>query len=70
MGVLYIRDANGVWQAVTSIEGGPGEPGQKGDKGDPGHTPVRGVDYFTEADVQAMVDAVIAHFDDGNTEAF
>lgn len=32
----------------------------RGDKGDPGYTPVRGTDYFTDADVESMKEDVIA----------
>ena len=42
----------------------------KGEPGKDGHTPVRGVDYFTTADVEAMVDAVTARFTDGDKEAY
>lgn len=42
----------------------PGQPGKDG------YTPVRGVDYFTEADVQSIVDAVAARFVDGDKEAY
>ena len=34
--------------------------GPKGEKGDPGTTPVKGVDYYTEADKQEMVQLVLA----------
>jgi hypothetical protein len=34
--------------------------GEKGDKGDDGYTPVRGVDYYTDADKAEMVSAVLA----------
>ena len=32
----------------------------KGEKGDVGHTPEKHVDYYTDADKQEMVEAVIA----------
>ena len=32
----------------------------KGPKGEPGHTPERGVDYWTEEDKQEIIDAVLA----------
>ena len=34
----------------------------KGDPGDPGYTPQKGTDYFTEADKQELVSAVLANF--------
>lgn len=34
-------------------------------KGDPGHTPVKGTDYWTAADKQEMVNAVLAALPDG-----
>lgn len=42
----------------------PGRPGPAG------HTPMRGVDYFTPEDIDAMVDAVAARFEDGDKEAY
>ena len=36
-----------------------GEPGDKGQPGESGHTPVRGVDYFTENDITEMTDIVV-----------
>ena len=56
-------------QGVQGIQGERGEQGQKGDKGDKGdpgtngkdgYTPVKGVDYFTDADKAEMVSGVIA----------
>ena len=47
MEVLKIK-VNGVWQTVPAI------------KGDPGTTPVKGVDYYTDADKQEMVQLVLA----------
>ena len=72
---LKIKDEGGNWnsiaaikgdkgeQGIQGIQGEPGAPGPKGDKGDTGangHTPVKGTDYFTEADKQELVTAVIA----------
>ena len=42
------------------VQGIQGPKGDKGDTGADGHTPVKGVDYFTEADKQELVTAVIA----------
>lgn len=36
-----------------------GEPGDQGDPGKPGKSPVKGEDYFTDADKQEMVEAVL-----------
>ena len=50
-------------QGIQGIQGETGAPGPKGDKGDTGadgHTPIKGTDYFTEADKQELVTAVIA----------
>lgn len=37
-------------------KGEKGEKGEKGDTGDPGHSPQRGVDYWTTEDVKAVVE--------------
>ena len=42
------------------IQGIQGPKGDKGDNGADGHTPIKGTDYFTEADKQELVTAVIA----------
>lgn len=47
-------------KAVAAVEISMPEDGQPGDAGEPGQTPVKGVDYFTPADVEAMVKEVIA----------
>jgi hypothetical protein len=44
-------------------QGPQGDPGEKGEPGEPGadgKTPVKGTDYFTAADKQEMVTAVLA----------
>lgn len=61
----------------TSLKGERGEPGEKGEKGEKGEagapgadgkngtdgkTPVRGVDYWTVADKQAVINEVLAAF--------
>lgn len=66
---LSIKDDGGNWHSIAAIKGDKGDKGEqgiqgpKGDKGDTGadgHTPVKGTDYFTEADKQELVTAVIA----------
>lgn len=41
-------------------KGDKGDEGDKGDKGDDGKTPVKGTDYYTEADKAEMVNAVLS----------
>lgn len=60
MSVMYVRDKDGNLIPIRTIQGPPGEPGPQGDKGEPGKTPVKGTDYFTDADKTEMVNAVIA----------
>ena len=72
---LKIKDEGGNWNSIAAIKGDKGDKGEpgiqgiqgiqgpKGDKGDTGadgHTPIKGTDYFTEADKQELVTAVIA----------
>lgn len=45
------------------IQGVKGDKGDKGDKGADGKTPVKGTDYFTEADKKEMVESVVASLD-------
>ena len=40
--------------------GEQGPQGEKGEQGEAGHTPERGVDYWTESDVEAMEEDIIA----------
>ena len=47
-------------QGPKGDTGSTGSQGPKGDRGDPGKTPEIGIDYFTEAEKQAMVNSVIA----------
>ena len=44
--------------------------GTAGQDGADGHTPVRGVDYWTAADQQAVVDAVLAALADGDEVSY
>ena len=69
MSVLKVRsNSNDTWKEIITIKGDPGAKGDKGDKGDsvkgdkgdPGYTPVKGTDYFTEADKTELVNAVLA----------
>lgn len=44
----------------TGKRGPAGPAGSKGETGPAGYTPVRGTDYWTDADQQAIIDAVLA----------
>lgn len=54
---ITITDAEGT-KTATILDG------EKGDKGDKGDTPVKGTDYFTDADKTEMVAAVLAQVTD------
>ena len=57
------RETDGVLVTITDKNGTTTAEvfdGAKGDKGTDGYSPVRGVDYFTEEDKTAMVNAVLA----------
>lgn len=47
-------------QGIPGEKGDTGDKGDKGDKGDPGYTPVKGVDYFTEAEKTDMANEAAA----------
>lgn len=46
-------------QGIPGEKGDAGDKGDKGDKGDPGYTPVKGTDYYTDADKTEIVNAVL-----------
>lgn len=50
----------GTIQTNTTVTGAIYPRGEKGEKGQDGYTPVKGVDYFTEAEKAEMVSAVLA----------
>lgn len=51
--LLSLKGAKGEVGA-TGPKGPPGQPGATGEKGDPGAKPVKGVDYWTQADIQEI----------------
>lgn len=57
--VVSITDAYGTTTAVVR-NGSDGEPGEPGTDGRDGYSPVRGTDYWTDADQEAIVQQVIA----------
>lgn len=61
--ILRVRDENGNVYAIPAIRGETGPKGPKGDTGpagSEGYTPVKGADYFTEADKTELVNDVLA----------
>ena len=48
---ITITNTDGVPKEVEILDG---EKGDKGDKGEPGHTPVKGIDYFTPEDIASL----------------
>ena len=86
MNILKIRnDANSPWTDIVALVGpagpqgiqgpvGPagqtGQTGPQGPMGPAGYTPVKGTDYWTDADKQEIINAVIASFTDGNEVSY
>ena len=86
MNVLKIRnDANSPWTDIVALVGpagpqgiqgpvGPagqtGQTGPQGPVGPAGYTPIKGTDYWTDADKQEIINAVIASFTDGNEVSY
>ena len=66
------KGTEGEW--LASLKGAKGEPGADGKQGAPGaqgpqgkdgDTPIKGVDYFTDEEIDAIVDEVFNLIDDG-----
>jgi hypothetical protein len=61
---IYVWDAVGKqWVNNGAIQGPKGDTGDPGPQGEPGYTPVKGTDYFTEADKQEIEQAAAALVD-------
>ena len=56
--------------AVCNIKGKDGKDGADGKDGEPGYTPVKGTDYFTDADKTELVNAVMAALPDGDEVSY
>lgn len=69
MNVLKIRNKEtGEWQDIPALVGPPGpkgEDGVQGPAGSNGYTPVRGTDYWTDADKTEIVLEVLASLPPG-----
>ncbi|MBR4086994.1 MAG: BppU family phage baseplate upper protein [Clostridia bacterium] len=57
-------------QGEKGDKGDQGIQGEKGDKGDDGYTPVKGVDYYTEAERKGLIEEILSNFVDGNEVAY
>lgn len=61
MALLRVRKPDGEIVEIASLPGAKGDKGEqgpqgeKGDKGEKGDVPVKGVDYYTEADKAALI---------------
>ena len=64
MALLRVRKPDGEIVEIASLPGAKGDKGDKGeqgpqgdkgDKGEKGDVPVKGVDYYTEADKAALI---------------
>ena len=64
---ITITDASGTKTAsiADGAKGDKGDTGATGEKGADGYTPVKGTDYFTDADKAEIVNAVLAQVVDG-----
>lgn len=58
-GISATHSWNGTVLTITSASG-TSSADLKGEKGDDGYTPIKGTDYFTAADKNELVDAVLA----------
>ena len=54
-------------QGAQGIQGPQGETGPQGEKGD---TPVKGTDYFTDADKAELVQAVLNQIPSGDNTSY
>lgn len=57
-------------EQLAALRGPEGPQGIQGEVGPAGYTPVRGTDYWTDADKQEIINAVIASFTDGNEVSY
>ena len=57
--ILRVRDKDGNIIDIPAVKGDKGDTGATGSKGADGKTPIKGTDYFTEADKAEFVKAVL-----------
>lgn len=68
--ISWTNDGGLVNPEPVNIKGPTGPAGAAGPAGADGKTPVKGTDYFTEADKAELVQAVLTALPDGDTEAY
>ena len=66
---ITITDAGGTTTANIS-NGSKGDTGATGPAGPAGATPIKGTDYFTQADIDDMVDAVISELNNADVTGY
>lgn len=74
-GYVFIVDMSGMQgiQGPQGVQGEQGIPGEKGAQGEPGvagYTPVKGTDYYTEADKTEIVSLVLAALPDSEEVSY
>lgn len=65
--ILQVKNEAGEWVEITALKGEKGDTGATGEKGD---TPIKGTDYYTEADKQEMVELVLAAVTNGEEVSY
>ena len=68
--ISWTNDGGLVNPEPVNIKGPAGPAGADGKAGMDGKTPVKGTDYFTQADKEELVQAVLAALPNGDTEAY
>lgn len=68
--IQYSTDGGSTRTNLIAVADLKGAKGDKGDPGTPGKTPIRGTDYWTEADKQEIVNSVIAALPDGTEVSY
>ena len=68
--ISWTNDGGLVNPEPVNIKGPAGPAGADGKAGMDGKTPIKGTDYFTQADKEELVQAVLAALPNGDTEAY
>lgn len=57
----YRANADSEWKEIIAIKGNKGDTGEQGPQGEPGidgYTPIKGTDYFTQEEIDALTDGL------------